>query len=185
MSVFLAVDNDELVLMIAKGAKNIRLPKNKGIAGHVATHGETVNIPDAWEDDRFDSSHDKSSGFRTKEVMATPILDEEGDIVAVLQCINKKGGFTSEDVVLAKNLSMHCAVVLRNAHLYEQSQRSEHKVNSLLEIVQMLHEGSNTNSLIFTLSHRSHQVKWFALHVVALILWAFFKTPASAFLLTS
>lgn len=41
------VDGDELVLMIAKGAKNIRLPKTRGIAGHVASTGETVNIPDA------------------------------------------------------------------------------------------------------------------------------------------
>ena len=41
------VEHDELVLSIAKGAKNIRLPKTRGIAGHVATTGETLNIPDA------------------------------------------------------------------------------------------------------------------------------------------
>jgi len=79
--------------------------------------------------------------------------------VAVLQCINKVDGeFSFEDIVLVKNLATHCSVVLRNAHLYEQSQRSKSKVNSLLEIVQMLHSDPNTNSLIFTLSHRSHQL---------------------------
>jgi adenylate cyclase len=153
------VDRDELILMIAKGADNIRLPKNKGIAGHVASTGDTLNIDDAWEDPRFDNTHDKSSGFRTQTVLATPIIDDEGEIIAVLQCINKPNGFGLEEIVLIKNLAAHCSIVLRNAHLYEMHVRSEAKINSLLEIVQMLHsDTTNTSSLIFTLSHRAHQL---------------------------
>lgn len=33
--------------------KEIRMPINKGIAGHVALTGETLNIPDAYADYRF------------------------------------------------------------------------------------------------------------------------------------
>lgn len=31
---------------LAQGASEIRIPLKKGIAGHVATTGETLNIPD-------------------------------------------------------------------------------------------------------------------------------------------
>ena len=48
--------------MIAEGAKNITVPIGVGIAGQVATSGESVNIPDAYADDRFDPSHDKKTG---------------------------------------------------------------------------------------------------------------------------
>ena len=30
-----------------------RFPKSKGVAGHVATTGETLNITDAYHDERF------------------------------------------------------------------------------------------------------------------------------------
>ena len=30
-----------------------RFPKTKGVAGHVATTGETLNITDAYHDERF------------------------------------------------------------------------------------------------------------------------------------
>ena len=36
-----------------QGELNIRVPKKAGIAGSVATTGETINIPDAYSDPRF------------------------------------------------------------------------------------------------------------------------------------
>ena len=33
--------------------KEIRMPMNRGIAGHVALSGETMNIPNAYSDPRF------------------------------------------------------------------------------------------------------------------------------------
>jgi adenylate cyclase len=157
------VDTDDLVLVVAKGAKNIHLPKTQGIAGHVATTGETVNIVDAHLDDRFDSSFDKQSGYRTKSVMATPVYDTDGHMIAVLQAINKGGQnndktFSQHDIMLFDNLAKHCSVALHNAQLYERTRSAEQKMSSLIEVVTMLHSQPNTNSLIFTLSHRSHQL---------------------------
>lgn len=50
------VDNqkNELWSKVAKGASNtIRMPMNKGIAGHVATSRELLNIQNAYLDQRF------------------------------------------------------------------------------------------------------------------------------------
>jgi hypothetical protein len=40
----------------------------RGIAGHVATTGEVVNIKDVYEDSRFNPAMDKKSGYRTRQV---------------------------------------------------------------------------------------------------------------------
>jgi hypothetical protein len=47
----------ELVLCVAEGAKNIRVPIGQGIAGTVAATGETINIVDAYADSRFSSRY--------------------------------------------------------------------------------------------------------------------------------
>lgn len=48
---------EELVLTVAEGAKNIRVPIGQGIAGTVAATGETINIVDAYSDSRFNSKY--------------------------------------------------------------------------------------------------------------------------------
>lgn len=80
---------EQLELMVAEGASGIRVPVGKGIAGTVAQKGELENIQDAYKDDRFDPSFDKKSGYRTESVLAAPVRDGQGQIVGVLQVINK------------------------------------------------------------------------------------------------
>jgi GAF domain-containing protein len=49
------------------------------------------------------------------------VRDPDGEIVAVLQCINKKneGVFSRGDQILIEHMASHVGVVLRNAKLYE------------------------------------------------------------------
>jgi hypothetical protein len=52
-----------------EGHKVIRVPVGKGVAGWVALHSETVNIPDAYADPRFDRTADLKTGFRTRNIL--------------------------------------------------------------------------------------------------------------------
>lgn len=70
----------------------IRLPRSSGIAGAVASTGERLNIPDAYEDPRFDRSVDEESGFRTRSILCLPLLGQEGQVLGVAQILNKRGG---------------------------------------------------------------------------------------------
>jgi GAF domain-containing protein len=72
--------------------EKIRIPYGKGIAGHVASKGKTLNIPNVYDDERFDSSIDKITGYKTKSMVCLPILDETGQCVAVAEAINKLSG---------------------------------------------------------------------------------------------
>lgn len=48
-----------------------------------------VNIPDCYQDSRFDSSFDKLTGYHTKSMLVKPINDYEGNVTGVFQAINK------------------------------------------------------------------------------------------------
>ena len=71
------------------GAVEIRIPDNVGLAGSVIGTKDVINIKDAYEDERFDQEYDKKSGYRTRAVLCAPIFGSKGDVIGVLQLINK------------------------------------------------------------------------------------------------
>jgi adenylate cyclase len=114
---------DELFSRVAQGEniKDIRFPKDRGIAGHVATTGETLNIQDAYSDPRFNQEVDRRTGYRTRSILCMPIKTSAGEVIGVVQVLNKKGGpFTDEDEALLSALSAQAAVALDNSNLFEE-----------------------------------------------------------------
>jgi serine phosphatase RsbU (regulator of sigma subunit)/CRP-like cAMP-binding protein len=100
---------------------NIRLPFGKGIAGFVGVTGDTLNIPDAYLDPRFNPEVDQKTGYHTKTILCMPMKNREGEIVGVFQLFNKRSGtFTSEDENAIKALSVHAAISVEKARLYEE-----------------------------------------------------------------
>jgi adenylate cyclase len=101
-STFYIVDNErgELWSKIAQKAEimEIRLKIGVGIAGNVAKTGQVINIEDAYNDDRFDPSTDKKTGYKTRSILCMPIFEPlkddktKPDIIGVLQILNKKDG---------------------------------------------------------------------------------------------
>ncbi len=83
----------------------IRLPVGRGLAGHVAATGETINVPDAYADPRFDPTVDMRSGYRTLNMLAVPVWD--GRVVTgVIQVLNKRGGaFERHDQMLLERIA--------------------------------------------------------------------------------
>ena len=77
----------------------IELGLDQGIAGLVARNGETVNLEDAYEHPLFNRSIDQRSGYRTRSLLCVAVKDDAGQVIAVGQVLNKRGGgaFTAED----------------------------------------------------------------------------------------
>lgn len=95
-STFYIVDHaaGELRARVAqRTALEIRLPIGRGIAGAVARTGETVNVPDAYADARFDPNVDARSGFRTRNLLVVPVWSADGKrVIGVIQVLNKRSG---------------------------------------------------------------------------------------------
>jgi GAF domain-containing protein len=67
-------EKNELWSKVAQGAREIRFPADKGIAGHVAQTKKPLNIPDAYADPRFNPAVDKATGFHTRNMLTVPML---------------------------------------------------------------------------------------------------------------
>nr|WP_228530670.1 MULTISPECIES: HD family phosphohydrolase [Myxococcaceae] len=119
-------EKNELWSKVAQGAKSeIRLPVGSGIAGAVAETGAVINIPDAYQDERFNRTFDIQSGYRTTAILAVPMRDANGDVTGVIQALNKQGGgtFDAEDEELLLALGSQAAGAIENALLHEEINR--------------------------------------------------------------
>ncbi|XP_032438569.1 cGMP-specific 3',5'-cyclic phosphodiesterase isoform X3 [Xiphophorus hellerii] len=122
----------------------IRLEWNKGIVGHVASTGQLLNIKNAYEDPRFNAEVDLITGYKTQSILCIPIKNHRGEVVGVVQAINKKcgenGAFTEQD---EKDFSAYLAfsgIVLHNAQLYETSQLENRRNQVLLDLARLIFE---------------------------------------------
>ncbi len=104
----------------------IRLPVGKGLAGYVAETGEIINIPDAYNDSRFNPEVDKKTGYRTNNMLCMPMRNKDGKTIGVFQLLNKKGGvFGKEDEQFIDALSSHASVAIENARLAQEMVSNE------------------------------------------------------------
>ncbi len=135
-SVFLVdKEHQQIWSIVAQGleSQEIRLPIGMGVAGSVAASGDAINVPDAYTLPVFDSSFDKKFGYRTRSLLCLPIRHKNGEIVGVIQLLNKQpgGAFTHEDQDFLEKLSGHMAMALENARLHRaalEKQRIEREL---------------------------------------------------------
>ncbi|OLT60512.1 GAF domain-containing protein [Moorena bouillonii] len=74
------------------GSLVIDIPADKGIAGAAATSLSIINVPfDVYDDPRSEEAKriDKITGYRTYTMLAWPVLNQQKNLVAVVQLINK------------------------------------------------------------------------------------------------
>lgn len=116
-------DKNELWSKVALGmdSQEIRFPADKGLAGYVVKTGEPLNIPEAYNDPRFNPDIDKETGYRTKTILCMPIKNNNQEIIGAFQVLNKLNGvFTKGDEDLLVAIGGSASIALENAQLFEQ-----------------------------------------------------------------
>jgi adenylate cyclase len=115
------------------GIGEIRLPNSAGIAGAVFTSGDTVNIPYAYADLRFNPAFDKQTGYFTRSILCVPVVNKDGKVIGVTQVLNKRGGpFSEEDETRLKAFTAQVSIALENAKLFEDVQNMKSYNESML-----------------------------------------------------
>jgi HD-GYP domain-containing protein (c-di-GMP phosphodiesterase class II) len=105
-SLYLIDRSDDIPGLIFKVAQNDSIPQTsfrefampmtpRSLAGYVALTGETLNLDDAYEltdgvPYQLDRSFDESIGYRTRSVLVLPMQNQQGEIIGVLQLINRR-----------------------------------------------------------------------------------------------
>ncbi|XP_064091745.1 dual 3',5'-cyclic-AMP and -GMP phosphodiesterase 11-like isoform X1 [Macrobrachium nipponense] len=126
--------------------EEIRIPWGSGIVGYTAESGAMVNIPDAYEDHRFNPNIDGKTGYKTRSMLCMPIKDTAGEVIGVAQVINKQQGqaFTVNDEKVFESYLQFCGIGLRNAQLYERSQLEVKRNQVLLDLARIIFEEQST-----------------------------------------
>jgi adenylate cyclase len=112
----------------------IRFPNHVGIAGAVFQSGETINIPHAYADLRFNPSFDKKTGYFTRSILCVPVINKSGKTIGVTQVLNKRGGaFTQQDESRLRAFTAQVSIALENAKLFDDIQNMKNYSESMLE----------------------------------------------------
>jgi adenylate cyclase len=146
---------------VAQGwaVKEIRLPLGMGIAGHVAMSGETVNIPDAYADPRFNPDVDKTTGYHTSTILCMPMRDREGKILGVLQVLNKRAGpFTKSDEEMLAAFAAGAAVTVQNALLNEEIRKRMQTSEILLNVMRAVSSELEIDQLLLKIVGKTSEV---------------------------
>ncbi|XP_048116944.1 dual 3',5'-cyclic-AMP and -GMP phosphodiesterase 11A [Alosa alosa] len=124
-------------------SNELQVPWGKGIIGYVAEHGETVNIPNAYEDHRFSDEIDKLTGYKTQSILCVAICNSDGEVIGVVQAINKNPTgthFTEDDEKVLQMYLPFCGISISNAKLFSESRKEYERSRALLEVVNDLFE---------------------------------------------
>jgi putative nucleotidyltransferase with HDIG domain len=90
-------------------------------------------IPNAYEDSRFDRSVDEQTGYRTRCLLCVPLKTLSGEIIGVIEVMNKKNGvFTTADMDRLKSLASYLSMFLENAILFNEQTM---QFRSVLEVL--------------------------------------------------
>ena len=125
-SIFLFTSTrDELVSRIALGSEQtIRVRAGVGIVGAVASSGEAIVVNDAYSDPRFFQGVDNTSGYRTRNMLALPLIAADGESIGAFEILNKRtGAYTPEDVQIGLSLAANAALAIQNAQMIGELRR--------------------------------------------------------------
>jgi HD-GYP domain-containing protein (c-di-GMP phosphodiesterase class II) len=119
---------NELWSKVALGLQHteVKVPFGRGIVGHVASTGQIMNIPKAYEDSRFSQEIDMLTGYTTRNILAAPLRNVGGHIIGVFEAMNKNGRpFDTDDEGILQLISSMAASAIENAQLYENLAHSQ------------------------------------------------------------
>lgn len=101
--------------------QEIRMPKSSGVAGWVFNNRMPAVINDAYADSRFYRGVDDMTGFRTSNLICTPLIDEKENCLGTIQSLNKNtGDFTTEDLELLSLTARLVATAIKESGRYDE-----------------------------------------------------------------
>eukprot|EP00927_Polykrikos_kofoidii_P047540 TRINITY_DN41753_c0_g1_i1.p1 TRINITY_DN41753_c0_g1~~TRINITY_DN41753_c0_g1_i1.p1 ORF type:complete len:1075 (-),score=217.70 TRINITY_DN41753_c0_g1_i1:24-3248(-) len=131
----------------ASGGLGLRVPIGRGVVGHVAKTGCTLNIADAYKrKDLFDPSYDVQMGFVTTSILCMPLIGGNGEVIGVLQAINKTGnlldtGHVPFDAMDERMLALLLALTseqLRVTGIFAECIKTRTLADTTMELCKML-----------------------------------------------
>ena len=116
---------------------------HKNVASAAVLTGDSINIPDAYENESFDFSgtkkFDEGTGYRSKSFLCVPLKNSQNQVIGVLQLLNAVDADTGEVIEfrpdiqpLIEALGSQAAAALDNQQLLESQKKL---LDSFIELI--------------------------------------------------
>ena len=131
-------ETNELYSRVAQGdlTREIRILNNVGIAGSIFQSKQGEIIHDVYSDKRFNKDVDQETGYKTKNMICSPVKTIDGKTIGVIQVLNKKKGrFSKADLNLINDISTQAAISIQNAQNNEFFQKKHEQEMEFVSIV--------------------------------------------------
>lgn len=141
----------ELYSRVAQGnlKREIRLLNTSGIAGQVFTSGQGLIVQDVETCEFFNKNVDEQTGFKTQSVLCAPVRTIKGELIGVVQALNKlEGPFNEADLALLEAMATQAAISLQAAQYIEQTELARKQELKFLEIVSDITSEIDLNALL-------------------------------------
>ena len=95
-------------------------PAGEGVAGRVLQSQQAEIVDNAKTDEQFYAGIDQETGFRTRNMIAVPLVAGE-ERIGVLEVLNKAGDgrFTPDERLILESVADEIAFAIRNATLFD------------------------------------------------------------------
>lgn len=127
---------DELVFDLAltekeNQLKSIRIKNGEGIAGWVASNKKSRVVNNAASDPQWTNRADEHTSFKTRSLLAVPMI-YKGKLLGVVEAVNKRSGdFTQDDCGIFEAFAAQSAVAIENARLFSDLQEEKDKMQAV------------------------------------------------------
>ena len=142
---------NELYTQFAQGdlTEEIRIMNDTGISGSVFQSGKPLTIHDPYDDPRFNPRIDEHTGYTTRDIVCVPVKTARGQVIGVLQALNKqKGQFDDDDLHLLLELTAHAAFALDSMIELERIKKLRRHEVEFLEVISEISSDINIESLL-------------------------------------
>jgi len=122
---------------VAHGIEKLTMEPYSGIVGDAVQSGESLIINDVYVDNRFNSSIDEETGYKTETMMVIPMKNRLGQTTGAIQVMNKIGqdSFTQEDLNHLKLASTYVSETIRSMLLLEEIDATQKELIHIMSIV--------------------------------------------------
>ncbi len=131
-------ETNELYSRVAQGdlTREIRILNTVGIAGGIFQSQVGEIIHDVYSDKRFNKDVDQETGYKTKNMICSPVRTVNGKIIGVIQVLNKnKGRFTKDNLEFVNSVATQAAVSIQNAQNNEFFEKKRAQEMEFISIV--------------------------------------------------
>ncbi len=162
-TIFKLLPGEQILPIASYGAdiaqlKRIKFAYGEGVVGWVAKYNQPVKVDNPQSDTRFMLHADAVTGFKTKSIIASPIVSK-GQSIGIIEFLNKKGStFNMADIELISMVGRELGIAFENVKLIKSIEESHTYLKS---IVNTLNAGllvMNKENVIPIINPRAAQI---------------------------